>query len=94
MQLLSDTLTATLKQGKDIKPGINWKAHFSAVENPHNLLHRTNSSKQGWMVLEGSSRETNTANRTQANQGMGKVPRLIPATLQDPPVRKYGYVPL
>ena len=45
-------------------------------------------------VLVGSSRGLNTASmpadRVQANQGVGKVPKPIPASLWDTPVRKLG----
>ena len=45
-------------------------------------------------VLDGSGRGLNTAgmpaDRAQANQGVGKVPKPIPASLRDTPVRKLG----
>ena len=46
--------------------------------------------------LDGSSRGLNTAcmqpDRAQANQGVGKVNKLIPASLWDTPARKLGKV--
>ena len=45
-------------------------------------------------VLDGSSRGLNTASmsadRAQANQGVGKVPKPIPASVRDIPARKLG----
>ena len=39
-------------------------------------------------VSEGSSRASMPADRAQANQGVGKVPKPIPAALRDIPARK------
>ena len=45
-------------------------------------------------VLDGSSRGLSTASlpadRAQANQGVGKVPKLIPASLRDTSARNLG----
>ena len=45
-------------------------------------------------VLDGSSRGLNTASavadRTRANQGVGKIPKSIPGSLWDTPARKLG----
>ena len=66
------------------------KAYFSAVENPHNPFHKavkdTKRCRLGqamsWM---GQAEKLNIASmpadRAQANQGVGKVLKLIPASL-------------
>ena len=59
------------------------KAYFGAVENPHNPLHEGMQTGRG-QALDGSSRGLNTASmpadRAEANQGVGKVPKPIPAS--------------
>ena len=74
------------------------KAYFSAIENRHNPLHEAVKDAKGCRrvghVLDGSSRGLNTASmpadRAQANQGVGKVPKPIPASPWDTPARKLG----
>ena len=62
------------------------KAYFSAVENPHNPLHEAVKDAKGcspgqaksWMgQAEGSILQV----RQLTDQGVGKVPKLIPASL-------------
>ena len=59
------------------------KAYFGAVENPHNPLHEGMQTGRG-QALDGSSRGLSTASmpadRAEANQGVGKVPKPIPAS--------------
>ena len=66
------------------------KAYFSAVKNPHNPLHKAVKGTKGCRLVRGKSwmgqaKNLNTASmqadRAQANQGVGKVLRLIPASL-------------
>ena len=66
------------------------KAYFSAVGNHHNFTPRSHERHKGMQtgtgqVLNGSSRGLSTAgtpaDRTQANQGAGKVPKPIPESL-------------
>ena len=66
------------------------KAYFSAVGNPHNPLHEAVKDTKGCRLgrgksWNGSSRGLSTAampaDRTQANQGAGKVPKPIPESL-------------
>ena len=66
------------------------KIYFSAVGNPHNPLHETVKDTKGCRLgrgksWNGSSRGLSTAampaDRTQANQGAGKVPKPIPESL-------------
>ena len=63
------------------------EAYSSAVENPHNPLHERHKGMQAvtGQVLGGSSRVLSTASmpadRTQSYQGVGKVPKPIPASL-------------
>ena len=63
------------------------EAYSSAVENPYNPLHERHKGMQAvtGQVLGGSSRVLSTASmpadRTQSYQGVGKVPKPIPASL-------------
>ena len=58
------------------------KAYFSAVKLPKTHSTKPTGTAQ---VLDGSGRGLNTASmpadRAQANQGVGKVPKSIPASL-------------
>ena len=66
------------------------KAYFSAVENPHTpLLEVLKGSKGSRGSSRGLGIATMPADRARANQGVGKVPRLIMASLSNTPARKW-----
>ena len=58
-------------------------AYFSAIENPHNPLHEAVKDTK-WCRLQVCQLTS------QTNQGVGKVPKPIPASLRDTPARKPG----
>ena len=71
----------------------NWAMYPCGATTPDLSSVRTRSRHYGdGQVLDGSSRRPNTASmpaeRAQANQGVGKVPKPIPASLGDTPARK------
>ena len=94
-----DTPTETMKFMLDLPPMQTRetveqvKAYFSAIENPHNPLHEAVKDTKGcrlgrskpWMCQASVP-----ANRAQANQGVGKIPKPIAASLRDTPARKLG----
>ena len=70
------------------------KIKFSAVENPHNPLHEAVKDTKGCRVKMGKSLSIASvpADRVQAKQGMGKVPKPIPASPspRDTLTREFG----
>ena len=74
------------------------KAYFSVVENPHNPLHDAVKNTKGCSLGRGKSWMDQADNSilqvcqltAQANQGVGKIPKLIPAFMRDTPSRKPG----
>ena len=73
------------------------KAYFSAIKKSPQPTPRSRERHKGMQtgmgqVLDGPSRGLNTASmpadRAQANQGVGKVPKSIPASLRDTAARK------
>ena len=70
------------------------KTKFSAVENPRNPLHEVVKDTKGYRVELGKSSSIASvpADRVQAKQGMGKVPKPIPASPspRDTLTREFG----
>ena len=68
------------------------KAYFSVVENPHNPLHEAVKDTKGCRLGRGKSwmgqAEASILQVPDANQGVGKVPKPIPASLRVTPARK------
>ena len=66
-----------------------FKAYFGAVENPHNPFHKTVKDTKrcrlgramSWMGHTSGETQYCKYSRAQANQGVGKVLKLIPASL-------------
>ena len=72
------------------------KAYFTAIENPYYPLHEAVKDTKGCRAGRGKSwlgqaeYSILPADRAQANQGVGKVPKPIPTSLWDTSARKPG----
>ena len=95
-----DTTTETMRFMLDLPPMQTRenveqvKTKFIAFENPHNPFHEAVKDTKGCRVELGksSSMASMPADRVQAKQGMGKVPKPIPASPspRDTLTRKFG----